>query len=85
LKAIVHEVKGLAQPIPPIELQRAKNITKSNILMALERQKDRLEEAVKNVRLAIMDWIIMIDSLKHLVTWDLKNIAIMLTKLLLIK
>lgn len=50
MKAIVHEVKGLAQPIPPIELQRAKNITKSNILMALERQKDRLEEAVKNLK-----------------------------------
>jgi len=46
----VHEIKLLAQPIPPIELQRAKNITKSNILMALERQKDRLEESVKNVR-----------------------------------
>lgn len=62
MKAIVHEIKGLAQPIPPIELQRAKNITKSNILMALERQKDRLEEAVKNVRLAIVNKMITTNS-----------------------
>jgi len=32
------------------ELQRAKNLAKSNVLSALERQKDRLEEAVKNVK-----------------------------------
>lgn len=50
LRAIINEIKGLAKPIPPIELQRAKNITKSNILMALERQKDRLEESVKNIK-----------------------------------
>jgi len=42
-------LKLLSQPIHHVELQRAKNITKSNILMALERQKDRLEESVKNV------------------------------------
>jgi len=50
LRALTNELKLLSQPINPIELQRAKNITKSNILMALERQKDRLEESVKNIK-----------------------------------
>ncbi len=50
LQALVGEVKGLTNKIDNVELERAKNITKSNILMALERQKDRLEEAVKNVK-----------------------------------
>mmetsp|Transcript_24358 Transcript_24358/g.21509 ORF Transcript_24358/g.21509 Transcript_24358/m.21509 type:complete len:497 (+) Transcript_24358:73-1563(+) len=50
LRTLVGEIRGLAEPIPQEELQRAKNITKSNILMAMERQKDRAEEAIKNVR-----------------------------------
>lgn len=43
-------LKGLTDKIPQDELQRAKNVAKSNILTALERQKDRLEEASKNVK-----------------------------------
>jgi hypothetical protein len=43
------ELKKLTDNIEGEELDRAKNILKSNILMALERQKDRLEEAGKNV------------------------------------
>jgi len=50
LRSLTNELKLLSQPIHHIELQRAKNITKSNILMALERQKDRLEESVKNIK-----------------------------------
>jgi len=50
LNAIVGELKGLTEKISPEELQRAKNIAKGNILTALERQKDRLEEAAKNVK-----------------------------------
>jgi predicted Zn-dependent peptidase len=50
LNALVGELKGLTDKIDGQEIERAKNITKSNILMALERQKDRLEEAVKNVK-----------------------------------
>jgi len=50
LGALTGELKGLTNKIDSQELERAKNITKSNILMALERQKDRLEEAVKNVK-----------------------------------
>ena len=46
---LVNELKGLKQGITDLELQRAKNIFKINILMALERQEDRLEEATKNV------------------------------------
>jgi len=50
LKALIGELKGLTQKISAEELTRAKNILKSNILMAMERQQDRLEEAVKNVK-----------------------------------
>jgi processing peptidase subunit alpha len=50
LNALTGELKSLTNTINTDELERAKNITKSNILMSLERQKDRLEEAVKNVK-----------------------------------
>jgi len=49
LEAATSELKGLTT-ISRDELERAKNATKSNILSALERQKDRLEESVKNVK-----------------------------------
>jgi len=45
------ELKRLTEKVPQDELQRAKNIAKTNILTALERQKDRLEEAAKNVKI----------------------------------
>ncbi len=48
-KILVTELKNLKQGITAEELQRAKNILKINILMALERQGDRLEEIAKNV------------------------------------
>lgn len=50
LEATVSELKGLSSSISKEDLQRAKNITKNNISSALERQKDRLEEAAKNVK-----------------------------------
>jgi len=50
LRALVSELRGLADNIPGEELERAKNITKAHILMAMERQQDRLEEAAKNIR-----------------------------------
>lgn len=50
VNALVKELRGLAEPIPAIELQRAKNILKSNVFMALERQGDILEEGIKSVR-----------------------------------
>lgn len=50
LEATVSELKGLTGSIAKEEFQRAKNLAKLNILTALERQKDRLEEAVKNVK-----------------------------------
>jgi processing peptidase subunit alpha len=49
LQASIGELKGLTD-ISKEELQRAKNLAKANILNSLERQKDRLEEAVKNVK-----------------------------------
>jgi len=51
LDALTSELKRLTDKIPQDELQRAKNIAKANILTALERQKDRLEEAAKNVKI----------------------------------
>lgn len=50
LQVSADELKGLTT-VSKEELQRAKNLAKSNILSALERQKDRLEEAVKNVKI----------------------------------
>lgn len=38
----------MKEPIPDEELNRAKNILKMNILMALERKEDRLEEIARN-------------------------------------
>ncbi len=52
-KVLVEELAGLKKGITDEELQRAKNILKINILLALERQSDRLEEIVKNVRTLI--------------------------------
>lgn len=49
LEATTSELKGLTT-ISREELERAKNAAKSSILTALERQKDRLEESVKNVK-----------------------------------
>jgi len=50
MNALTGELKSLTNTIDAQELDRAKNITKSHILMALERQKDRLEEAAKNIK-----------------------------------
>jgi len=49
--AITGELKDLTKSIPADELQRAKNTLKNYIYSAMEKQSDRLEEAVKNVKL----------------------------------
>mmetsp|Transcript_2339 Transcript_2339/g.2508 ORF Transcript_2339/g.2508 Transcript_2339/m.2508 type:complete len:494 (-) Transcript_2339:126-1607(-) len=51
LNSLTTELKNLTKPIPADELQRAKNVLKANIAATLERQTDRIEEAVKNVKL----------------------------------
>ena len=45
---LVDELNNLKNPIDEIELNRAKNILKMNILMAMERTEDRLEEIARN-------------------------------------
>jgi predicted Zn-dependent peptidase len=45
---LTDELNGLKNPIDEVELNRAKNILKMNILMALERSEDRLEEIARN-------------------------------------
>jgi predicted Zn-dependent peptidase len=76
LKALVTELKNLTQNIPAEELTRAKNILKSHILMAMERQQDRLEESIKNIKtfgeLRCHDYATAIDK----VTADQLNKAI---------
>ena len=49
IDACVKELLLLTKPISPIELQRSKNILKSLMNLALERQQDRLEEATKHI------------------------------------
>jgi len=51
VNALVTELKNLTKPIPADELQRAKNVLKGNIAATLERQTDRIEEAVKNAKI----------------------------------
>lgn len=48
MSALLEELNSLREPIPETELNRAKNILKMNILMAMERQEERLEEIARN-------------------------------------
>lgn len=48
MSVLVEELNRLRDPISDEELSRAKNILKMNILMAMERQEDRLEEIARN-------------------------------------
>lgn len=45
---LIDELNGLKSPIDETELNRAKNIAKMNILMAMEKSEDRLEEIARN-------------------------------------
>lgn len=48
MSVLLEELNRLKQKISDEELNRAKNILKMNILMAMERQEDRLEEIARN-------------------------------------
>lgn len=48
MAVLLEELHRLREPIPEVELARAKNILKMNVLMAMERQEDRLEEIARN-------------------------------------
>ena len=48
MNVLVEELNKLREPIDEVELNRAKNILKMNILMAMERTEDRLEEIARN-------------------------------------
>ena len=48
MSLLIEELNRLKQNISDEELNRAKNILKMNILMAMERSEDRLEEIAKN-------------------------------------
>jgi processing peptidase subunit alpha len=48
MSVLVEELNNLKNSIDDVELNRAKNILKMNILMAMERSDDRLEEIARN-------------------------------------
>jgi len=48
MSVLLEEMNRLREPIPDQELARAKNILKMNVLMAMERQEERLEEIARN-------------------------------------
>lgn len=48
LSVAVEELNRLKEKVSDEELSRSKNILKMNILMAMERQEDRLEEIARN-------------------------------------
>lgn len=76
LVALCDEVVKLTQPIPLVELERAKNILKINILMAMEKKEDRTEEIARNLmtykKLTFVDYCKRIDE----VTSDKVNEAL---------
>ena len=48
MSLVTDELNALKAPIDEVELNRAKNILKMNVLMAMERTEDRLEEIARN-------------------------------------
>ena len=48
MNVLLEEFNALKNPIDEVELNRAKNILKMNVLMAMERSEDRLEEIARN-------------------------------------
>lgn len=44
----MEELANLRNPIDDVELNRSKNVLKMNVLMAMERSEDRLEEIARN-------------------------------------
>jgi len=48
MSVLVEELNSLKENIDEVELNRAKNVLKMNILMAMERTEDRLEEIARN-------------------------------------
>jgi processing peptidase subunit alpha len=48
MSLLVEELNNLRNPIDEVELNRAKNILKMNVLRAMERSEDRLEEIARN-------------------------------------
>jgi hypothetical protein len=48
ISVLTDEFKCLRDPIDEIELNRSKNVLKMNVLMAMERSDDRLEEIARN-------------------------------------
>ena len=48
MAVMVDELNKLREPIPDMELARAKNILKMNVLLAMENQEERLEEIARN-------------------------------------
>ena len=48
MSLVIEELNSLKGPIDEVELNRAKNILKMNVLMAMERQDERLEEVARN-------------------------------------
>jgi len=45
---LIEEMTNLRNPIDDVELNRSKNVLKMNVLMAMERSEDRLEEIGRN-------------------------------------
>lgn len=66
LVALCDEVVKMTKPIQKEELERAKNILKINILMAMEKKEDRTEEIARNLmtyrKLTFLDYCKRIDE-----------------------
>ncbi len=60
MNAAIAELKGLTQALKPDELNRAKATLRTNVLINLERQADRLEDTVKYVKINFSTSILLI-------------------------
>lgn len=70
------QLDALRNPIDEIELNRAKNTLKMNILMAMERSDDRLEEIARNyMTYGDLTFHQYCDNIDKVTSSDINNIA----------
>lgn len=76
MSVLTEELNNLKNPIDEVELNRAKNILKMNILMAMERSEDRLEEIARNfMTFGDLTFHQYCDKIDQVSSYDINRIA----------
>ena len=72
----IEELNALKEPIDETELNRAKNILKMNVLMAMERTDDRLEEIARNfMTFGDLTFHQYCEKIDAVTSYDINNVA----------